>query len=338
MTVALTRSHRLGGFALALVMSAALAGCSATTAPPDSSAPGDDTVVADGEEWIVYQWAPPCGDDPGTDTICLTRPDGSGRHELPLPEAGVAKHPDWSPDGTHLTFTLNDAIWAKDVEGGDARKLAECLESSCVGLDYPAWSPDGQSIAFTRYAGPLIANAPPSSSSIDVVDLGTGAVSTLAQTPTGSLVDQARWNPEGTQLVTQIESFDTESGVEIGAVIATLGVDDGSLTPLTDPGLFATYSDWSPIGDRIVFSTGEYNPDGGPVDLWLMNADGTDQTKIVFPGSDSVQSRQPTWTPDGARILFVEWPAITMAVLDAQTLEVSPFTQFGMSHPRLRPL
>jgi TolB protein len=61
---------------------------------------------------------------------------------------------------------------------------------------------------------------------------------------------------------------------------------------------------WSPDGKRVAF---DRSPGPRPpVDIVVVNADGTGVTNLTKNGADgSVQDVQPAWSPDGARIAYV---------------------------------
>ena len=56
--------------------------------------------------------------------------------------------------------------------------------------------------------------------------------------------------------------------------------------------------EWSPDGTRIAFVS---NRLGGVFDVWVMNADGTGQTRITQESGDA---EAPSWSPDGGRIAY----------------------------------
>jgi TolB protein len=250
-----------------------------------------------------------------------------------LTTPGEGKHPDWSPDGAQVTFVLNDAIWIAAVDGADARSVGTC-DGDC---DFPAWSPDGTRIAYTRYYGPPVAGGPPSSSAIEIVDIASGEVTVVTRTQRLQLADQPRWSPDGDTLVIQLEQF-KDDGSEIGAMIATLPAKAGSTpTAITDPALFATYPDWNPTKDVIVFTTHEYDSSGAPVRLYTARTDGSDPKELVYEGSDRVRSSQPSWTPDGTQVLFVQMDTRTAALVNADGTGLMPIDGISATHPRLRP-
>ena len=68
-------------------------------------------------------------------------------------------------------------------------------------------------------------------------------------------------------------------------------------TNLTNNPVFDGRPKWSPDGRQIVF---ESNREGGTVELYLMNADGTNVRRLTFGGG----STGATWHPDGSQIAF----------------------------------
>lgn len=332
--------------ALAFVLVSCGAGpdgiASTSSVSPDPSAAGAEDsglAVLPGEDWIVYQYGTPCGLTPSDpSTICLVKPDGTGRHALVTDGTGEAKHPDWSPDGMRLTFVYGGGIWVSNVDGSDQRSIASCIDADCLELDFPAWSPDGNRIAYTSYGGPpLGGNGPPRTSAIDVIDVESGEVSTLTQTEPLSLVDQPRWSPAGDRIVLQLEQF-TDVGAETGAAIAVVQSSGGAPTPITDFGLTATYPDWNPTNDSIVFASHEVDTTDGPVQLYTVNADGSELTPLTFEGSTTQRSTQPSWTPDGQQIVFVDWENRATSLINPDGSNLQKLTTFRASHPRLRPL
>ena len=265
------------------------------------------------------------------------KPDGTGRHPLPLTSAGEAKHPDWSPDGTRLAFVVSDSVWVASVDGIDARMVAECAGDPCLGLDYPAWSPDGGRIAYGRYDGAPVAGGPPSSSAVEIVDVASGKRSVVTQTEQLELVDQPRWSPDGTSLVVQVERF-TEDATETGAAIAVIKLaGDAKPKPITDFSMFATYPDWNPKDDRIVFTTHDIDPSGAPVRLFTVNSDGSKLTPIDYQGSAGEHSAQPSWTPDGSQVIFVQMGDRVTAIINPDGSGLQRLESWPATHPRLRP-
>ncbi len=81
------------------------------------------------------------------------------------------------------------------------------------------------------------------------------------------------------------------------------GSSQGRLTdergdPTTAEGVeFQTDPAWSPDGTRIAFASARE----GSYDLYVMNADGTETTRLT---STDANDQNPTWSPDGSRIAF----------------------------------
>jgi Tol biopolymer transport system component len=69
----------------------------------------------------------------------------------------------------------------------------------------------------------------------------------------------------------------------------------------------ATYPDWRRVDDRIVFTTydlGEFQQTDEPSNLYTIQPDGSGMRQLTHYGHAQERATQPTWTPDGSRILF----------------------------------
>ena len=76
-----------------------------------------------------------------------------------------------------------------------------------------------------------------------------------------------------------------------------------TVKPTSD--VFNTQPGWSPTGAQIVFRSNRAVPDTRAGDIWIMNADGSDQRQLVFDDPGQVtDERYPTLSPDGTRVLF----------------------------------
>ena len=71
--------------------------------------------------------------------------------------------------------------------------------------------------------------------------------------------------------------------------------------------MYATYPDWRPGSDEILFSTydlEEFQATDEPSNLYTIKPDGSGQTALTTFGKAEQRATQPTWTPDGSRIIF----------------------------------
>lgn len=116
---------------------------------------------------------------------------------------------------------------------------------------------------------------------------------------------QIAWSPDGTRI-----AF-------VDPVVGRRGIyvsnPDGSDAQRLTEGVNDGWPSWSPDGARIAFSSTRYDPSievcepGAdfrcPTDLYMMTADGSDVTRLT---SDPAPDYQPTWSPEGGRIAFVD--------------------------------
>ncbi|MDQ4109367.1 MAG: hypothetical protein M3138_11300 [Actinomycetota bacterium] len=137
---------------------------------------------------------------------------------------------------------------------------------------------------------------------------GDGYIHLYAMQPDGS----------GLRQITDFGTNDTDPAVspdgrtigfmhqleDVSPAIATIPIDGGTVTWLTDPELPVTHGpSWSPDGTRIVFAA----EDEQMRRIYVMDADGSDLQPIT--GEDVIWPEDPAWSPDGTRIAFAASPS-----------------------------
>jgi len=115
--------------------------------------------------------------------------------------------------------------------------------------------------------------------------------------PKGADVESLAWMPDNSGL---LASWTTPDAGKLALwMVSILG---GNPRQLSDEGWAASLS---ADGSRIVFlKAASYGESGAEV--WLMNADGSDQKKIVFSKAGEVYG-SPIWSPDGRWIAYNKW-------------------------------
>ena len=318
----------------------------ASASPTASAAP---TILA-GEPWIAYQWVPELGKG-----LYLMRPDGSDAHEFATDLPGDAFHPDWSRVGAQIAFDAatdgGNEIWVVNPDGTNAAVIVPRIDDcaiSCGDVASPAWSPDGSKIAFVRFQ---LGASGLEAAVIEVQDVASGDRRLLFRAPSKTALDYPRWSSDGQSIVFAMTRYpDTQinPGTSTGSAIAVIDVTGEGAEPvvLTDWSMYATYPDWRPGSDEILFSTydlGEFPATDEPSNLYTIKPDGSGMTALTSFGRAEQRATQPTWTPDGSRIIFtlVGQQADFDNPRHATFIDAngSNIVEIGVAatHPRLRP-
>ena len=146
---------------------------------------------------------------------------------------GPIEPPDYSPDGTRVTFkrvvgavnpTGSGALFVMNADGTD---LARITPPGYV-FDLPAWSPNGTWIAFQRPYGQLFVVHPD----------GTDLHQVPVQLPAGSGAQDPSWSPDGSTIVFSVLEGD-HSGIY---TVRPDGTGLHEVTRVTDP----QTPDWGP--------------------------------------------------------------------------------------------
>lgn len=217
------------------------------------------------------------------DQIWIMDADGSDKQPLTTEAQLGGSTPVWSPDGTRIAFVRSggaDAgadLWTMAADGTDQTLFAD---EGGWALSGPEWSPDGTTIAYVQ--------SDQAAGSRIWTKSAVGGVAT-ARTTYNDRVRRPSWSPDGSKLLFWHDAGNVEG-------LYTMAPTGGGLALLralvsADAGTYA----WSPEGDRIVFTA----KTAGEVEVWVMDADGTDAHQ-VSPGGDDTGYRSVSWmTPPG---------------------------------------
>jgi Tol biopolymer transport system component len=191
--------------------------------------------------------------------------------------------PTWSPDGTKIAFASNRdgnfQIYIMNSDGSNVVRLTNDSYSDT----YPAWSPDGSKIAFLSNRDftppPSTTGIPfpiPFSASIQLYIMNTDGSNVERLTHNLDCDCRPAWSPDSTKI-----AF-TASSINNALETYVINSDGNNQTLLAD----GVYPAWSPDGTQIAYV-------GAPQDIYVMNADGTNPTKIT---SVSGNYQNLTWS------------------------------------------
>jgi TolB protein len=207
----------------------------------------------------------------------------------------------WSPDGKFIAFHASASGTGLPIRPdpgapypdsdifvarvGDLLESGPMMRTNITNTpdqveEDPDWSPDGQKIVFTRHPATEHPTQPPflyPSQALFVLNLGTGVVEQLTH---GFEVRAPAWSPDGTRILFMCRIGDPVALTLVPTFeFCTMNEDGTNLTRLTRNTLLDATPTWSPDGQKIAF----HRNLSGQLQLFVMNADGTDQTQLTFP-------------------------------------------------------
>ena len=270
-----------------------------------------------------------------------------------IPAAHSAAPPQTSSRGRHngkIVFISNRdykglSVWVINPDGSsptrltdDKSRTAKLPNFSPVYDTSPVWSPDGTTIAFVSNRNYL--------SSIYVMN----ADGSNARLVTDKVIDagELAWSPDGEKIAFSGGARGS-IGFKLPSVdIYVINVDGGGLAKLTrDSGVNGNPT-WSPDGKQIAF--GRIREKVSKSTIWVMTADGSEQRMLPISQNDGSEfyGGQPSWSPDGTKILFTAYRACGVAAAggiyvvsadggNSRLLTSDPNTCGGYSLPRWSP-
>jgi len=243
----------------------------------------------------------------GQEQVYLINPDESDRRLL----ANDAETGQWSPDGTKLACCGGVMNPDTGIVGPPTFDLLQLLYPDRL-LFCNVWSPDGASLACE--GGFLDKNAEGVSQLQGIYTVrssyGTNLHRVTSNTEPNGDDCPSDYSPNGKRL---LFTHASDTSYEI----ATVKPDGSGLVQITPDGMNFDFcsGSWSPQGNEILFSA--HVPATDRSTLWLVHSDGTDLHQIPVPGCggtrnlpdgsrnpDAVACFQPSWSPDGTKILF----------------------------------
>ena len=313
----MTVSHGLLAAWALTFLAACASGPSSKAITSPTASPSANIAVGTSDPWILYHWPR----DTGTsqiDALWLVRPDGSGLHLLvPSLATTPLDGADWSPDGQRIAFIAErkdrSDLWVVNADSTGARRLVACDEP-CNTINLPAWSHDGRRIMFGQDNLPAGPGGVPTRFDFRVFDVASGTVTTLFSEPIGSPAEQARWSPDGTQIVFRRARL-SDAGDEIGGAVFVSDLGGRNQRQLTAWSTFAGGPDWGPDG-RIAFDEPEPGQISQARNLYLVRPDGGGLTALTHFAGGVAGASWPHWTPDGSAILFRQERCMDGAQLD----------------------
>jgi RTX calcium-binding nonapeptide repeat (4 copies)/WD40-like Beta Propeller Repeat len=306
----LRRSTLLAAAAALTALAAALPASSARSAFPGRNGELVFTIVlpvgSQGMFGYVKQIQP---------HLCVVDPSGGTRRWITY-----GFDPAWSADGGRLAYAFDrDRFGARistvRADGGAWSPLSGTDPNNRS----PSWSPDGARVAFRTRGG--IAVAP-----LDGAARGGAVISG----------HDPAWSPDGRAI----------AFVGAGGQLALARPDGSEPSVLTSGPTRAVSPDWAPDGTRLVFAA--YVPDSpaAPTLDVLEVETGARRTLLVLerrPGDRTAERiaglAEPTWSPDGTAIAFVDRPvgdwATDVFVIPAgggaaRNVTRSPFAEWGI--------
>lgn len=230
----------------------------------------------------------------GTGGIHLYDPATGGIVRL-SPAGTYDQEPVISPDGTRIAFVTYDAdtrfrLMTMAVDGTDRRSVTNQAGANDTG---PRWSPDSRCLVFTR------TDRVSGARNVCTVLAGGDSLSAVTTDGHSTALD---WSPDGQFLL--ITRDTTVTTYKVWAL--------GTIHP---DGSSGRTVDW---GDIDPFVGGEFSPDGTRIAATHAHPDGTYLDIVRSDGMylshypthlarDGVG--RPTWSPDGASVVFSGHPS-----------------------------
>jgi TolB protein len=265
-----------------------------------------------------------CARSPAPPALPSVQPEANESHLAnirQLTDGGENAEAYFSGDGRWITFQSTrggracDQQYVMRVDGSELRRISNGLGKTTCGWFLPG---DRRLFFASSHAHDSTCPPRPDPSAgyvwpldrFDIYTVDRDGGNLRRVTNYNAYTAEGNLSPDGTKIVfTSLKDGDLE--------IYTMNVDGSDVRRLTTTPGYDGGPWWSPDGKRIVYRA--HHPSDSAeladhqrllrqnvvrpsrVELWIMNADGSDQRQVTKLGGANFG---PSWTPDGKRIIF----------------------------------
>ena len=224
--------------------------------------------------------------------------------------------PSWTPNGDILFHSNRDGDWEIYSMTADGSNETNLTNSYMDDELYASMSPDSSSMAYmSDRNGYFQIHEMPVGGTVLNDPIFRGHEESDVFAADWILGDEFKpeWSPDGTKIVFYYRELVDDTRTDLDKYtrqISVMNSDGTERTNLTENPWQDYWPSWSPDGTKILFNS---NRDGS-LHLYLMNPDGSDQTRITnlnafeatepYSETNSYIDRRPSWSPDGTKIVF----------------------------------
>jgi len=248
--------------------------------------------------------------------------------------SAVEYAPTWSPDEQQLAFVRMDGsgcrITISDLRGDHAREISPCLSHQEFKM---SWSPDGRELAVTAGDGRLS-----SPSHIEILTIADGSHRAATQPPMLHAGDYApAFSPDGREI-----AFVRVVSGGITSLCVTRRDRLDMVTTLTEDSADVLGVDWTPAGDKLIFSSDR----AGAISIWRIDAHpksiGT-EPELVAGGGNKL--KHPSVARRTGEVAYEDWQyeinlrdrSTAAGDGDDSAATISPTADRWNFHPQISP-
>lgn len=249
--------------------------------------------------------------------IYTMSPNGSGLTQL-TSVSGRNIVPTFSPDGSRIAFASERAggvmhIFTMKADGSDVRQVTTGPDPDSE----PAWSPDGAKIAFTRIPFSALGLG---FTQKDVWIVGADGTGLRQLTDTLGEDHDPAFSPDGSRVAYSSERTVIPSPPfgDTFVIDVAKGTTDPGLNLTSDLAFGAGDPAWHPDGSRIAFFKATLPVLTSPMQIWTMNANGSNKLHVTHLLADGILNVHPAWckladTDQDGRPDFLENQNVSLA-------------------------